>query len=123
MLTVASMLDPGRLPPRPVTVRFEFVAHSKIYWLVLDGPQPEVCYDDPGRIVDLVVAVDEHAFGEVLIGRASFDGAVEAGAIRLDGAPELVHAFAGWLWPSHFSKYVVPSTPRSTRRGHGAVTR
>lgn len=116
MLTVASLLDPERLPARPVTVRFEFVEHPKIYWLVLDGPEPELCYDDPGRFVDLIVSVDERAFGEVLIGRTSFDTAVDDGTIRLDGPPDLVRGFPGWLWASHFSRYVVPSTPRGPTR-------
>jgi hypothetical protein len=106
MLTVQSLIDPARIPPQPVTVRFEFADHPKIYWLVLDGPEPELCYDDPGRLVDLVVSVDEQVFGAVLIGRASFERAVDDGAIRLDGPPDLVRAFPTWLWPSHFARYV-----------------
>ena len=109
MLTVQSLIDPSRVPPKPITVRFEFSQHPKIYWLVLDGPEPELCYDDPGREVDLVVVVDEQVFGAVLIGRASFEGAVDEGAIKLDGPPELVRAFPSWLWPSHFAKFVRPA--------------
>ena len=113
MLTVQSLIDPARIPPRPVTVRFEFSEHPKIYWLVLDGPEPELCYDDPGRLVDLVVSVDEQVFGAVLIGRAGFEDAVDDGAIRLDGPPELVRGFPTWLWPSHFARYVRPEGPAS----------
>jgi len=109
MLTVQSLIDPARIPARPITVRFEFAQHPKIYWLVLDGAEPELCYNDPGRQIDLVVAVDEEVFGAVLIGRASFDGAVDDGAIRLDGPPDLVRAFPSWLWPSHFARYVRPA--------------
>lgn len=111
MLTVQSLIDPARMPSKPTTVRFEFSEHPKIYWLVMDGPAPELCYDDPGRAVDLVVGVDEQAFGAVLIGRARFDDAVDEGSIRLDGPPDLVRAFPTWLWPSHFAHYVRPSTP------------
>lgn len=88
--------------------------HPKIYWLVLDGPTPELCYDDPGRLIDLVVAVDEEVFGAVLIGRASFGGAVDDGAIRLEGSPELVRAFPSWLWPSQFARYIRPTPIHST---------
>jgi DNA-binding HxlR family transcriptional regulator len=108
MLTVQSLLDPARLPAAIVTVRFEFLRHPKIYWLVCEAPEPELCYDDPGRIVDLVVTVDEQVFGEVLIGRRSFHAAVEDGSIRLDGEPALARAFPGWLWPSHFARYAKP---------------
>ena len=112
MLTVTQLIDPARMPPKPTTVRFEFTEHPKIYWLVMDGPEPELCYDDPGRVVDLVVGVDEQAFGAVLIGRARFDDAVDDGTIRLDGPPDLVRAFPTWLWPSHFAKYVRPAVTR-----------
>jgi DNA-binding HxlR family transcriptional regulator len=105
VLTAHAVLDRDRLPSRPVTVRFEFTGHPKIYWLVLDGPEPELCYYDPGRDVDLVVTVDEQAFGAVLMGRSRFADAVKRGQIRLDGPPDLVRGFPRWLGPSHFSRY------------------
>jgi DNA-binding HxlR family transcriptional regulator len=109
MLTAHAVLDRDRLPTRPVTLRFEFTQHPKIYWLVLDGPEPELCYYDPGRDVDLVVTVDERAFGAVLMGRARFADAVKRGQIRLDGPPDLVRGFPRWLGPSHFARYAVAS--------------
>jgi DNA-binding HxlR family transcriptional regulator len=109
MLTAHAVLDRDRLPTRPVTVRFEFTEHPKIYWLVLDGPEPELCYYDPGREVDLVVTVDEQAFGAVLMGRTRFADAVKRGGIRLDGPPDLVKGFPRWLGPSHFARYAVAS--------------
>lgn len=109
MLMVQSLLDRDRLPDRRVTVRFEFTDHPKIYWLVLDGGDPELCYNDPGREVDLVVAVDERAFGQVLLGRARFADAVARGDIHLDGAPDLVRGFPRWLGPSRFAKHASPA--------------
>ena len=99
------MLQVDRLPAPPVTVRFEFTGAPKIYWLVLDGEQPELCFNDPGRDVDLVVTVDEQEYGKVLLGRARYEDAVRAGKIRLDGDPYLARSFPGWLWESRFSKY------------------
>jgi DNA-binding HxlR family transcriptional regulator len=108
MLTVQSLLMRERLPARPVTVRFEFTEHPKIYWLLLDGGNPELCYNDPGRSVDLVVSVNEQAFGQVLLGRSPFADAVAQGQIRLDGPPDLVRGFPRWLGQSRFAKYAVP---------------
>ena len=51
MQTVHAVLRLDRLPRTPLTVRFEFTEHPKIYWLVLGGEQPELCYYDPGRDV------------------------------------------------------------------------
>jgi DNA-binding HxlR family transcriptional regulator len=108
MLTVQSLLLPDRLPAYPVTVRFEFTQHPKIYWLVLDGDDPELCYNDPGREIDLVVTLDEQAFGQVLMGRAAYDDAVADGKIRLDGSPELVRGFPRWLGESRFARHARP---------------
>ncbi|HSO28500.1 MAG TPA: helix-turn-helix domain-containing protein [Candidatus Sulfomarinibacteraceae bacterium] len=113
MQTVHAILRPDRLPREPLTVRFEFTIHPKIYWLVLDGEEPELCYYDPGREVGLVVTVDETVFGSVLLGRAGFEDAVQRGDIRLDGPPDLVRDFPTWLGVTRFAKYALPATDRS----------
>lgn len=105
MMTVHSLLKPDRLPKTPTTVRFEFTSEPKIYWLVFDGQEPELCYYDPGRESDLVVIVDEQVFGGVLLGRLSFGEAIERGAIRFDGSPQLARDFPNWLWPSRFARH------------------
>jgi hypothetical protein len=116
MQTVHSLLLKDRLPKYAVTVRFEFTGSPKIYWLVIDGPQPELCYYDPGRESDLVIRLDERIFGNVVLGRMAFDEAVDGGAIDLDGPPELVRAFPTWLGVTRFAKYALDrrsSTPTS----------
>lgn len=116
MQTVHAILRPERLPRTATTVRFEFTGEPKIYWLVLDGDHPELCFNDPGREVDLVVTVDEQVFGRVLLGRADFAAAVGHGDIRLDGPPDLVRAFPTWLGVTRFARY----SPGPTAAG-GAV--
>jgi hypothetical protein len=113
MMTVHSILRHDRLPHRPVTVRFEFTGAPKIYWLVMDGPEPELCYFDPGRETDLLVRVDERVFGNVVLGRLAFGDAVDQGAIQLDGPPDLVRAFPTWLGVTRFAKYALPGGPAS----------
>jgi DNA-binding HxlR family transcriptional regulator len=109
MQTVHGLLIGDRLPNRPVTVRFEFRAAPKLYWLVIDGPHPELCYNDPGRDIDLVVRLEERAFGGVILGRLGFDDAVRSGAIELDGPPDLVRAFPTWLGMTRYARYARPS--------------
>lgn len=108
MQTVHAILRPEKLPAGPVTVRFEFDGQAKLYWLVIDGPQPELCYYDPGRDEDLVVRVDEQVFGSVVLGRTRFADALGRGAIRLDGRPDLVRSFPSWLGGTRFAKYATP---------------
>ena len=109
MQTVHAILLPERLPHHPVTVRFEFLTQAKVYWLVIDGPQPELCYYDPGRETDLLVRLDEQAFGNVILGRLRFAEAVAGGAIQMDGDPDLVRAFPTWLGVTRFAKYALPA--------------
>ena len=109
MQTVHAILLPERLPAAPVTVRFEFVDDPKIYWLVIDGPHPELCYYDPGRDVDLVVRVDERVFGNVVLGRARMQDAIAAGSVRIEGRPDLVRSFPRWLGPTRYAHHATPT--------------
>ena len=119
MQTVHAILRPERLPAAPVTVRFEFLGAAKMYWLVIDGPLPELCYYDPGRESDLVVRVDEQAFGNVILGRARLSDAISDGAVRLEGRPDLVRSFPTWLGPTRFARFALPAEP--VRRPVGTV--
>jgi DNA-binding HxlR family transcriptional regulator len=110
MQTVHAVLRLDRLPRTPLTVRFEFTEHPKIYWLVLGGEQPELCFYDPGRDAELVVTADEQALGGVLLGRLPFAEAVRRGEIRFDGPPSLVRAFPTWLGLTRFAKYALPTS-------------
>ena len=105
MTMVYDLLRPDRLPRTPTTVRFEFTVQPKVYWLVMGGERPELCYYDPGRDIDMVVTVDEQEFAKVILGRARYEDAVSAGKIRLEGPPHLVRAFPSWLYPSRFARY------------------
>ena len=108
MMTVHAILRPDRLPAGPVAVRFEFLADSKIYWLVIDGSAPELCYFDPGREVDLVVRADEQALGRVVLGRARIGDAIAGGHVALDGRPDLVRSFPSWLGPTRYARFAEP---------------
>lgn len=105
MQTVHELLLPDRLPRRDVTIRFEFMHEPKVYWLVLAGGSTELCFNDPGRDIDLVVTSDKHALGAVLLGRSSFADAIRAGTIILDGPRPLAREFPQWLASTRYSRY------------------
>jgi len=107
MQTMHEIIRPERLPRAPVTVRFEFRHEPKVYWLVLEGQQAELCFNDPGREIDLTVISDEQALGAVLLGRAAFADAVRAGTIVLEGPPRLIRDFPNWLGVTRFARYAL----------------
>jgi DNA-binding HxlR family transcriptional regulator len=95
-----------RLPSRRVVVRFEFASApggKRLWWLVLQRNDVDVCLRDPGYPVDLTVATDVRSLTRVWVGQDSFDAASKSGRIRLSGPRELVKRFGSWLKLSMFA--------------------
>jgi DNA-binding HxlR family transcriptional regulator len=112
MTTVHSLLQADRLPAARSVVRFEFAgAPQKPYWLVLAGEQSELCFNDPGPEPDLVVTVDEQAFGGVLLGRVRYADALARGDVRFEGRSDLAKAFPTWLGMTRFARYAIEQPP------------
>jgi DNA-binding HxlR family transcriptional regulator len=98
-----------QLPDRRVVVRFEFRnvprghAAKRVWWLVAEREDVDVCMKDPGFPVDLVMDADLGAFTRVWMGRLSFSDATRGGLVRLDGPRGLVRSFPSWLGLSLFA--------------------
>jgi hypothetical protein len=111
-----------RLPARRVVVHFKFsgVAPTyrgrRIFWLMLERTQVDVCIDDPGFEVDLYVEADLAAMAKVWLGDVPFETALRSGKVRLAGPRQLVKAFPSWLMLSHFAE--VPRPKDRTTEAH-----
>lgn len=98
-----------RLPPRRVVLRFKFsrvaVAYRgpRIFWLLLERTQSDLCVDDPGLDVDLYVEADLAAMAKVWLGDLPFESVLRANAVRLTGSRELARQFPTWLMLSKFA--------------------
>lgn len=97
------------LPPRRVVVRFHFTglpaAHRvhRIFWLLLEPTQAELCVEDPGYEVDLHVEAQMAAMAEVWLGERSLQSALQLGHVTMTGPRELQRAFPTWLRLSRFA--------------------
>ncbi len=113
MWDVRRRLRTDRLPSRRVVVRFEFrsvprgQATRRVWWLVVDRGEADVCVTDPGYEEDLRVDAELGAFTLVWTGRLGFGQALRTGQIRLEGPRDLVRGFPGWLALSLFA--TIPS--------------
>lgn len=109
MWNVRRRLDGDRLPKARTVVRVEFSGlpagyrRTRIFWLIVEKPDADLCIKDPGLDVDLHVAADIGAFARVWLGDRTFANATAAREIRLSGRRELMRAFPAWLKLSHFS--------------------
>jgi DNA-binding HxlR family transcriptional regulator len=97
------------LPVRRVVVRFKFsgVAPAyrgrRMFWLMLERTQVDLCIDDPGFEVDLYVEADMAAIAKVWLGDVPYASALRSGEVRLVGPRHLANAFPSWLMLSHFA--------------------
>lgn len=109
MWNVRRRLATDRLPAKRTMVRFEFSGlppkyrRARVFWLILEGAEVDLCLKDPGAEVDLYVSADIGSFARVWLGDRPMADALRAGDVRLSGRRELVRGFPSWLLLSHFA--------------------
>ncbi|MBV9831482.1 MAG: helix-turn-helix transcriptional regulator [Marmoricola sp.] len=98
---VEEATPPGRTV---VELRFpELRASQRRWWLVIGPDEVDVCDDDPGHEVDLVVTTSLRTLTQVWMGLGTWDQARGAGQITVDGPAALRRALPGWLALSTFA--------------------
>ena len=93
-------------PPHPVVVHFTFRdarPGEKQWWLVVKQGVADLCRDDPGRDLTLVVDSTVRALTEVWSGDRSPQEALQANILRVDGAPREAQSLWRWLGTSAFA--------------------
>lgn len=113
-----------RLPAERTVVRFDFLqggrrsfwlGEQQSFWLLLERPEVELCYTDPGFEVDLIVRADVAALTRVYLGHMSLSEALRGGLIELYGPRELCSGFRRWLGISPFAPQGGPARRLAAR--------
>jgi DNA-binding HxlR family transcriptional regulator len=97
------------LPSRRVVVHFKFRGVAATYrgplmfWLLLERAQVDLCIDDPGFEVDLVIEADVAAMARIWLGDLTFECALRDATVRASGPRPLIKAFPSWLMLSRFA--------------------
>jgi DNA-binding HxlR family transcriptional regulator len=100
-------LAPTSLPDRRCTVQFtypELSAGRKLWWLVIESGQVDLCSVDPGYEVDLYVRSSLRSMTSVWMGVSTLKAEIEAGNIALTGDQAIARSMHGWLGLSVFAK-------------------
>jgi DNA-binding HxlR family transcriptional regulator len=95
-----------QLPPEPVIVHFRFRdarPQDSVWWLVMEDGHSELCLQDPGRDLTLVVESTVRALTEIWVGDRTPDDALRSGALRVDGPPREAARLWTWLGTSLFA--------------------
>jgi len=84
---------------RRIVVHFRFTdapAAERLWWLVVENRTADLCRDDPGHDIDVVVQSTVRALTEIWTGDAGPEQEIRAGAISVAGAGR--HGQQLWRW-------------------------
>jgi DNA-binding HxlR family transcriptional regulator len=112
-------LDPGFLmwdvrrfvriaefPPEPVVINFQFRdarAGERHWWLVVEDGAADLCRDDPGRDVTVLVDATVRALTEVWTGDRTPEQVIQSHEVRVECARRDVARLWCWLGSSAFA--------------------
>jgi hypothetical protein len=93
-------------PPRTVVIHFRFRdarAGEQDWWLVVEHGVADLCRDDPGRELTLVVDSSVRALTEVWAGDRTPREVLQSQELRVDGAVQDAQNLWRWLGTSAFA--------------------
>jgi DNA-binding HxlR family transcriptional regulator len=91
---------------RRVVVHFHFVdarRGERLWWLVVEGGEVDLCRDDPGHELTVVVESTVRALTEIWTGDQDPDIVSRSGTLRVQGARQDVRSLWRWLGHSTFA--------------------
>jgi DNA-binding HxlR family transcriptional regulator/putative sterol carrier protein len=113
-------------PPHPVVIHFQLPdarQGERSWWLVVDDGVADLCRDDPGREVTLVVVASLRALTEIWGGDLTPAEALASGAVQVNGARDDAQRLWRMLGTSAFAssrQRVVEANARNASRASGA---
>jgi DNA-binding HxlR family transcriptional regulator len=100
-------VDPVVFPRGRVVIQFEYPDAPKgarDWWLVSENGEVDLCLNDHGYDVDVVITSSLKVMTEVWTCERTFNDAVKMGAIKVVGDPRLVDKLQDWIRSSLLSK-------------------
>lgn len=92
------------LPSTKVVLQFDLRGLTKgkqkarSYWMVIESERVDVCFQDPGFGVDVLIGADLSTFTHVVMGYESLDQALKEGRITFEGSRDYVQQLPTWLY-------------------------
>ncbi|PRY51775.1 hypothetical protein LY71_101146 [Geodermatophilus tzadiensis] len=110
----ARLVDVDALPPGRVTVRVDLRgATTGPHRMLLHHPMAEVCTHFAGTAEELVLCTDADALARWHLRECSYAHLIRQQRIRIDGPPDPVRAFPGWICPSPHAVHRTPASAPS----------
>jgi len=106
MWDIRRQVNASRFPERRVVVHFTFPdapSGKRNWWLLCQDGATELCLEDPGYDVDVVVEAPLHVMTAVWMRDVSFKEAERSLGLRVDADRELRAGFPQWLGASQLA--------------------
>jgi DNA-binding HxlR family transcriptional regulator len=114
MFDIQRRIDRTALPDGETVLCFQFTdvrnRNYRQWWLICQGGDVDLCYEDPGKDVDCYIAGSSRDLIAVWMGDVPLSKALQSGRIQLTGERTLRRTFPRWFSLATFAK-----TPRPTR--------
>jgi DNA-binding HxlR family transcriptional regulator len=105
MWDIHRFLKTEHLPAQRTVLNFEFtdLRAMRLWWLVVQAGEVDVCLDDPGYDVDIWVVCTLRALTQVFMGDLSIVSAQATGKLNVDGDRQLIRNMPLWFGLMPFS--------------------
>lgn len=105
MLYLQRSIIPEKLIGTETVVRFKFTDLEKYsdWWIVVKGDNVDVCFQDPGKDVEVYFTVDLRTMIELWMGDTPYKAALSDGRLKLVGPSALTRNISHWLAFSTFA--------------------
>ena len=100
MWDVRRRIDIYDLPDRRIVLQFEFPDAPKImrlWWIVVEHEEVDLCYSDPGHEVDLYLSTDKMRMAHIWLGKLDLKKAIRDGTFKLIGNRDLIKTITSWF--------------------------
>lgn len=104
MWALRRMVRIDALPEERVVLLFRFRRYrDRLFWLVLQRPEADLCLFDPGYEVSLEIDAEVEALARVCLGHLGLLEAMRDGGVEVHGAPHHRNALPSWLGVTRFA--------------------
>ena len=90
----------------PFGIRIEFTDYTsqfRYWWIVVRGPDIDVCLKDPGHEVDLNISADLRSLTAAWMGHSTINKEIRDGRVRLKGSTYLKRNINKWLGTNFYA--------------------
>ena len=118
MFDIQRRINTTVLPDGEIVLCFQFTDLKTFgqWWLICQGAEVDLCYEDPGKDVDCYISGSSRDVIGIWMGDISLSKALKLEVIHLTGDRHLCRAFPRWFTLSAYAKTPRPTTAERLMR-------